>query len=300
MRKKKRQQSRPVITTENASELLGISLCIDKINFSFTSGIKDKELIDYLENRKLDFKQSRLKSEKTIQVGHFYFIFYSFSNEYIVKLQSNPSKYDSFLEYLKNFDLICSGLSSELKPNRLDVAIDFSNKAFKWLNSRLVVPKKNLIERYVLRGCEEQTRYFGKEPKQMVLYDQDEHPDKSKSGVRLESRTKGSSNIQASSFEELLTTLTSPSFNPFKGVLVKDFRFRKVEKCIQNIDDLLVKEKIKTLIEHNGFVYTKKVFNKHRNASRDLGKFLSEKGEANIGSLYQDLMKGYLSIEEDL
>lgn len=300
MTKTSKKRKLPVITTKTASKRLGLSASVDKINYKFKSLIHESDLKQYLDSNGIEYSDCRLRTEHSIQVSNFYFTYLPNTKNLISKVITNPNKHGSFLNYLNDFEIVYRGLKDQLLPSRLDIAFDFSKISFDWLNRRLIVPRKSKQERYVLNGYEEQTRYFGKDPKTMIFYNQDDLEDEDRKGPRLESRIKGNSHLGVETLEDLVSLLTDESFNPFKGVEIQNLRVRSFKNIEENIPDLLIKEKITTLLIHNGFTYMKKVLNGQRNASRDLKKYLILREPIKLGELYHEHIRDYLGIEEDI
>ena len=286
------KQVKSVITRINASNCLDLSISIDKVIYRLSPYTTGKELITYLENKKIEYNKSRLKNAYCISVGKFYFLYLHNTKEIIAKLVTNPNDFDSYSDYTKFYNQVCSGLKLKLEPCRVDVALDM-NKDFKWLNKRISIGRKRTLTRYVLDGCKEQTRYFGKAPNELTLYDRGEKSKKLK-GCRLESRKSGASQIASKSLDSLEKELVSSSFNPFENVEIIDFKLKKFSELGKNLKLILKLEQIKTLLPHNGYFYTRKYFNKNRNFKRDFKSFVKEVSNTNLGDLYLPLMKSYL------
>jgi hypothetical protein len=286
-----------VITKVNASNCLDLSVSIDKTILRLNPYLNEEELIRYFKSKGIDYKVSRLRSEHCISVGKFHFIYLQNTKQIISKLVTNPNDFSSYYEYRKYFDSICSELEVELIPSRLDIAIDIKGRDFNWINRRISIGKKRSLSRYVFEGCNEQTRYFGKAPNELVFYDREEKS-KKVSGCRIESRKRGSSQIQSKSLGELESELLDDMFNPFRGVELIDFKLKRVKELNKNLKTILKRERIKTLLSHNGYFYTKKFYNKNRNFMRDFKSFTKEVSKISLEEKYRPLMESYLMSED--
>ena len=114
--------------------------------------------------------------------------------------------------------------------------------------------------------------------------------------IRLEAKLEGKKNIPADKLEDLLKVIQTEDFNPFKRCFLVDFRYIKIPIKVENIQRLLKQQSFKTLTQHNGFHYARKVFNKHRDIQKSVfGKLLNIKSEFSLGELYHELIYEYLN-----
>jgi hypothetical protein len=286
-----------VITTKNASVELGLNLSIDKIEFKFDEYLSKEKLLRILETNKVNYTEERLKSEHSIKVDSFYFIYLK-NTKLISRITTNPNRFSSFQDYKEKTEKLLK-LFSNPKPSRLDVALDIHQKNFEWINSRLLIPRKRKINRYVLNGSEEQSRYHGEHPKITMLYEKKDKEEESEF-VRVESRIFTKSLLESDSLDELIINLSTFKLSPFKGVKLIDYKFKKIPYEKKYIPLLLLIERAKTLLRFNGFFYTRKVFNKHKNVNRVFKRIFNDENRICLDACYKELLPKYLEIEEDV
>ena len=175
------------------------------------------------------------------------------------------------------------------------------NKEVDWLNKFLYVSSKQTSDRYFSDKNREMTTYYGNKPKNLCNYNHTHKNQENLKAARLESRIYGNYNIpnRPKDLSELIKTITNTSFNPFNSCHLANYAYKSVPFSIKNRKLYHLRREAKTLINHNGFHYLRRYFNKYPNGNQAnyksrLKHVIDFRDDFCLGEIYHELLVNYL------
>lgn len=301
-----------LVTSKLTSNLI-LKFGIDKLNFKFYKPIQIDELIAYWKSSNIDFEYTKEEDNKlSLKCNNFCFVYGHPKAEFFKEIRSNPSKFKCFQNYAETFNqVIPYHLQEDLYPNELDIFCDVLNQTFIWLNQRLYFKGKQHFERIVEKSIEERTRYFGKKPFLIRLYNKllllkkkrksTLYPSLNPTSINRIEISLGKKYLKSfKTIAQIVAALKNKNFNPFNCVCLIDFKFTDLPSFDtitnqQAFEKLIRLIELKTLIENVGLHYAKKRLNKYKNFNRYYGEFLENINEISISQFYHQGIEEYFN-----
>lgn len=307
-----------ITSSEVESRDKTFELVIDKINLK----IKDKnlnyyrveDLINHFRLKNIEYEDFWNNGENGIRISGFIFFYYN-KSQIIFKIVTNPNHFFDFKEYVGRFkEVVPKELRSNIEVNQTDLTIYIFNIKYETILESLYVKKKQSYNRTKFNRLEKRTIEIGNAPAKTVIYDKKHKINKSRNKkipksqlpylekiktiadnsndfVEIEAQLTGNK-LPTKALKGFVKSLKDKSFNPFKGHMLANYKFRKPKDLTKRLIPKYYA--IKSTIKCVGIFEAKKLLNSKNNFNRDFNKIIIQGEPLDLGDYYHFLLREYL------
>jgi hypothetical protein len=259
------------VKSSNENLIDGVA-CIDKIILAFQKPIEMSEIVDRANQYGYSHKKKILRGGKWhLQVSDgdstFYFDLFGYPNDISSSVITNPSKFQSFEEYLAMMTNLVGESAHAATLKRIDFAVDYPielNDLLDGFDSKY----KSLAAEFDEKSGENTGLRIGKSNEVICVYDKAKREKLSETLTRVEVRlTK--SKVKGKTLKDVYDLTMNE--NGFSNVVLHDLTF-PLEDISLTPTQKRRKQELVTLIQNGGYWRTKKRLNKHGNFKRDYGR----------------------------